>query len=263
MHFHIADVYADTGSPVHRMDPRLKLVTGLALIVFIGLTPVGAFGAYLGFFTLIMALVLVSRLDPWLVARRSLVALPFAAAAITLMFTVPGRTLGTVPLTGWTISEAGLVRFVSIMFKSMISVQVAVLLILSTHLSDILWALGALRVPRILVAIVSFMYRYLFLMAEEAARLTRARDSRSAFVGGNPAPTRSILFRARTTGRMVGNLFVRSLERSERVYGAMVARGYQGVVRQLTPPTIRLTEVASAAGVLLLGLVLMMFGILW
>jgi cobalt/nickel transport system permease protein len=244
------------------MDPRLKIVVTVALIALISLTAVGAFGSYLGFFALMMIGAVVARLDPWVVVKRSLVALPFALAAVTLIFTVPGRALGTVPMFGWTITEAGVVRFASIMFKSMVSVQAAVLLILTTHLADVLWALSALRLPQVLIAVVSFMYRYIFLLADEAVRLTRARDSRSAVVGSNPSLGRSVVFRARTVGRMIGNLFLRSFERSERVYQAMVSRGYQGTMRQLSPPPLRAQEVIVAAVTVLVGVFLTTFSIL-
>jgi cobalt/nickel transport system permease protein len=253
MHFHIADAYQETGSRLHRLDARVKVVLAVLMILLVGLTPTGAFGAYVGFFTLMMAGAVLARVDPLLVIKRSLVALPFAGAAITLIFTVPGRSLGQVPLVGWTISEAGVVRSMSIIFKSLISVQAAVILMMATHFTDVLWALSALRVPRVLVAIISFMYRYMFVLVDEALRLTRARDSRSAILAGNPNREQSVVFRAQTTGRMIGNLFLRSYERSERVYQAMVARGYRGELKQLDPPPLKMRDVLFAAVPLALG----------
>jgi cobalt/nickel transport system permease protein len=257
MHLHIVDAYQDTGSRLHHMDARVKVVAAIAMILLIGLTPMGAFGAYVGFFALMMLGAVLARVDPWLVMKRSLVVLPFAGAAVTLIFTVPGRSLGTVPLIGWTISEEGVIRFVSIVFKSLISVQAAVILMVTTHFTDMLWAMGALRIPRVLVSIISFMYRYMFVLADEALRLTRARDSRSAVIAGGPGKAPSVVFRARTTGRMIGNLFLRSYERSERVYQAMVSRGYQGEIKQLSPPRLGLQDVLLAAVPVLLGAGLM------
>ena len=256
MHFHVVDAYQDTGSPLHCMDSRAKFVMTVLVILLIGLTPVGAFGAYVGFFTLMMLGAVLARVDPLLVIKRSAVALPFTAAAIALIFTVPGRVLGTVPLLGWSISEEGIIRFTSIVFKSTISVQAAVILMLTTHFTDMLWAMSALRVPRILVAIISFMYRYAFLLADEALRLTRARDSRSAVMDGHSKAGHMLIFRIRTTGRMIGNLFLRSYERSERVYQAMAARGYQGELKQLEPPALKLRDVLFAAVPILWGIAL-------
>jgi cobalt/nickel transport system permease protein len=247
MHFNIVDAYQDTGSRLHQMDARVKFVLAVSLILLVALTPFGAFPAYVFFFALIMAGAVIARIDPLLVIRRSLVVLPFAGAAITLIFTVPGREIARVPGVGWPISEEGLLRFTSILFKSLISVMAAVILMATTHFTDMLWAMGSLRIPRILVAIISFMYRYLFVLGDEALRLTRARDSRSAVVEGNTNPGNTLLFRARTTGRLIGSLFLRSFERSERVYQAMVARGYQGELRQLSPPRLSVADVLLAA----------------
>lgn len=252
MHFHVEDAYQETGSLIHRIDARVKVIVTFLLILLIALTPMGAFGAYVGFFAIVMAGALVARVDPLSILKRSLIALPFAGAAVSLIFTVPGPSLGTVPLLGWSISSTGLMRFASIMFKSFVSVQVAVLMMQTTHFTDMLWAFGALRVPRVLVAIFSFMYRYLFVLADEALRLTRARDSRSAALSGSPG--RSLAFRAKTTGRMIGNLFLRSYDRSERVYQAMVSRGYRGELKQLGTPSLTPHDVGIGAIPLLLGL---------
>lgn len=252
MNSHLVNVYADTGSVLHTADPRAKVSAVLLLIVLVGLTPMGAFGAYVGFFALAMAGALVGRLDPLLVVRRSLIALPFALAAILLIFTVPGPPVLILPLTGWAITAPGLVRFASILFKSMISVQFAALLLATTHFTAMLWALGALRVPHVLVAIISFMYRYIFVLAE-AGRLARARNSRSAVLPGVRPRSRSLVFRARTTGRLIGALFLRSFARSERVYMAMVSRGYRGEVRLPNPQPLTARDALIAGLPVALG----------
>ncbi len=101
----------------------------------------------------------------------------------------------------------------------------------TTHFVDVLRALRAFRLPAILVAILSFAYRYLFILTEEAQRLLRARECRSAALDGKGGG--SVVWRAKVTGRLVGTLFLRAFERSERVYVAMVSRGYAGEIRSL------------------------------
>jgi cobalt/nickel transport system permease protein len=161
------------------------------------------------------------------------VALPFALAALALPFTVPGETIGHVPWVGWQITLEGVVRAGSIVAKSWVSVQIALLLVMTTTLPDLLWALRSLRVPEPLVAITSFMYRYLYVLADEAGRLLRARASRSAAIAGQRAGS-TWLWRGRVAGFMVGSLMLRSFERSERIYHAMAARGYSGELRNFT-----------------------------
>ena len=74
------------------------------------------------------------------------------------------------------------------------------------------------------MATISFMYRYLFVLVDEAMRLQTARDARSVGAG------RTLFWRAKVLGGMIGCLFIRSYERSERIYAAMLSRGYAGEV---------------------------------
>ena len=78
-----------------------------------------------------------------------------------------------------TITGPGLERFISILLKSWISVQMAIVLAASTPFPDLLLAMRAIRVPALLVAIFGLMWRYLFVLADEALRLLRARSARS------------------------------------------------------------------------------------
>jgi cobalt/nickel transport system permease protein len=166
--------------------------------------------------------------------RSAFFALPFMLAALPLIFTRPGDPLVTFEIgpLELTVSGEGLRQFTTIALKSWISVQAALLLSFTTPFPDLVEALGRLRVPRILVAIIGFMYRYLAVLAGEAGRLNRARASRSAVVEGRGGGT--VAWRARVVGGMVGSLFLRSYERSERVYAAMQARGFDGEFRTMT-----------------------------
>jgi cobalt/nickel transport system permease protein len=97
----------------------------------------------------------------------------------------------------------------------------------------------ALHVPKLLVAIFGLMWRYIFVMADEALRLLRARAARSGASRDAQYKTGgSLAWRARVTGGMAGNLLVRSFERGDRIYSAMAARGYDGEVRTLPLPAL-------------------------
>jgi cobalt/nickel transport system permease protein len=210
-------------------------VVALLLIVGVVATPERAWPAYPLLWTLLGSLAALAGLGPFRVARLATVALPFALAAAALPFTLPGNTIGVI--LGLPVSDAGLARFLAVMLKSWLAVQAALLLAMTTPFPDLLWALTSLRVPAALVAIVSFMYRYLGTLRDEAERLLRARTARSGALPGHKSGGR-IAWRARVAGGMVGNLFLRSYERSERVYAAMLARGYDGRMRLLTPPPL-------------------------
>ena len=241
--------YLAGSSPIHAMDARLKLPATVAYIFAVTLTPVGHWPA-LGLLALpLVAALTVSRLSPLLVLRRSALALPFVLAAVPLMFTKGGETLFSVPPFGWTASQEGLTAVLTILAKSWLSVVAAVILTATTPAAELLRATRALALPRLLVATVSFMYRYLFVIGEEALRQMRARDSRSACLPGQKAGGR-LGWRARVLGHIVGSLFLRSYERSERVYAAMQARGYDGEPRFLWDRAWRAAEVVAVAALL-------------
>jgi cobalt/nickel transport system permease protein len=242
--------YQAGSSPIHNMDARLKLPLTLAYIFAVTLTPVGHWLA-LGLLATPLAIaVAASRLPALLVLRRSALALPFIVVAVPLLFTKDGDTLFTLQPFGWTASEEGLTAVLTILTKSWLSVLAAIILTATTPTLELLRAMRSLGVPRILVATVSFMYRYLFVIAEEAQRLLRARDSRSAGLEGRKCGG-SVWWRAGVLGHMVGSLFLRSYERSERVYAAMQARGYDGEPRFLWDRAWRLVEIAVAVAIVL------------
>lgn len=233
LHFDLTDIYRDRESPVHRRDPRVKLLGALLFILATVSLPDGAWMAYGLLLLVALAGAGLTRLGPFFAVRRAYVALPFMLAALPIPFLSPGPVVWQLPILGWPISEPGLVRFVSILIRTWLAVQAGILLSATTRLPDLLWALGALRLPATLVNIIGFMVRYIFVLMDEAARMLRARAARSPRLEGKPrAP---ILWQGQMAGAMVGSLFLRSLERSERVYDAMLSRGYSGRMRMLSP----------------------------
>lgn len=229
------DRYQSGDSLVHRLDPRVKLLTTVAIILSNVFLPDGAWVSFFLTWIVILLLTRLAKISPAFILKRSMIAIPFALVAFTVMFTLPGTVLTEFQLFGWTlsISVEGLVRFLSILIRAWLSVQVAILLTATTSFPDMAHGLRHLRIPLILIAILSFMYRYLFVLSEEAQRLLQARAARSAKLPGGKRT--SVLWRAKNAGNMVGQLFLRSYERSDRVYDAMLARGFQGEFLTLNP----------------------------
>jgi cobalt/nickel transport system permease protein len=253
----LLDRYIAGVSPIHRLDARVKVALAVAYIVCASLLPVGAWLALLCLTALAWLAIVVSGVGVWTIGRRALVGLPFLLVAITVIWSVPGAPVLRVPLgfATLTATDAGLARFATIMWKGSLSVVVALLLSSTTHFLSVLGALRAFRLPRILVAILGLMYRYMFVLVDEAQRLQRARVCRSAATDGRGGGT--LWWRARVTGQMAGTLLVRSFERSERIYVAMLARGYRGDLRVLDTPAVAATDlrIGLGAGVLLVLIV--------
>lgn len=238
MHLHYLDPYRPRSSPVHALDPRVKLVLVIAFILTASLAPTGAWAAYILLFAISLSVILLSDLGMLTVLRRSALALPFVLAAVPLVFTVPGPAIASIG--GLSISGPGLTRLASIAIKSWLSVQMAIVLAMSTSFPDLLLAMRGIHLPRMFVSIFGLMWRYLFVLADEVQRMLRARAARSG-VGAEPRGRRvggTLAWRAKVAGGMAGSLFLRALERGDRIYLAMASRGYDGEVRSFPLPAI-------------------------
>ncbi len=261
MHINTFDHYQLHDSSIHRLDPRVKISATVLLIISNAILPDGAWIAFALTWGLVLSVSLLANIQINFILSRSIVTLPFAIAAVSVIFSIPGPTLTTLVLGSWQliITEPGLIRFASIMMRSWISVQMAILLTATTPFPDLIHAMRHLRVPDILVATISFMYRYLFVLSDEAIRLLRAREARSASKFGTGRQRTALLWRVKIAGNMAGQLFLRSYERSERVYNAMLARGYIGTLQTLNPHEMKPKDWVMGSAVLL---VLVFFQIL-
>ncbi len=224
------DRYREGTSLIHRLDPRLKLVATLAFVLAATSMPPVAWPVFALLAGLALVAVLASQIPLREALKHSAIALPFAGmVAISLPFTRGGEAIWSAQLGGLslTVTDQGLLLFAAVVVKAWLSVMLSGLLVATTRFPDLLQAMRALHVPAVLTATISFMYRYLFVLADEAMRLQTARAARSAGSG------RTVWWRARVLGGMIGSLFIRSYERSERIYAAMLSRGFGGEVRTL------------------------------
>ncbi len=259
------DPYLPGSSLVHRLDPRVKVGWALGFILAVALTPPDAWPVSILLVAIAAAVAILAEMPAGIVLRRAAMATPFALSALPLLFTVSGYELWTLPW-GWTVTYEGAVRCASVVMKTWLSVIMAGVLTATTRMPVLLGALRALGVPRLLVATINLMWRYLFVLVAEARRLMHARSARSA---ASPRPGLhaggSIIWRAKVTGSMAGSLFLRALDRADRTYGAMVARGYDGDIRtlRLAPLTLheRLSIILGLAGLgTVAGLGLLLWG---
>ena len=228
----LLDRYLEGRSWFHSADARIKLVMALGFIFATTSIPPGKWIGFAAMLALVWLAAAISRVGLLRVFLRSLVAIPFILIALPTVFTKPGIPLFELDLALFTLTGTleGLDFFISVLLKSWASVTAAVVLTATTPPLRLLEALRALRVPAVLVAIVMLMYRYLFVLVDEAQSLMRARTARSAAIG--PKSGGSLVWRAKSAGGMAGSLFIRTLDRSERIYMAMLARGYDGTLRQ-------------------------------
>lgn len=248
-------------SGLYRLDGRVNVALALGLILTSALLPNRPGGAYLLLLSALWSAALLSGISPAWLIRRGWLALPFGLAALPLAFTTPGPALLTLPLAGGlTLTAAGLMRFAAVLLKAWISLQAAALLTRTTSIPSILIALRTLKVPRLLLTVIALMSRYLFVFGETARQMLQAREARSSRADGNRGAGGSLQWRARVAGGMAGSLLLRSFERAERVYAAMLARGYDGEIRSLPQPALSSGSYRLLAGGLLFYLLVGLFG---
>ncbi len=203
MREHLLEPYESGTSLLHRAPAGAKLAAALVLLAGLVLVPRGAWGVFASVAAGLAAMVALSRVPPARLALRVLALEPFALGVAVLALAQPD----------------GVAHFAHLVVRSTLSLGTLVLLAATTRFTDVLAVLRALRVPALLVTTLALLHRYLFLLAEEARRLDRARASRT-FVSGRSA-------RWRGAAGAVAQLFVRASVRAERVHDAMVSRGWR------------------------------------
>jgi cobalt/nickel transport system permease protein len=182
-------------------------------------TPIQNLTAYGLFFTLLLILVRLSKLPYRTVFFRSLVEIPFVIFALLMPFFGTGEK---VSFLGLDLYEEGIWAGAGIVAKGTIGVITAIILSATTSARDLLLGLERLRVPAPLVNIATFMLRYLNVINDELGRMKIARESRGFETRG--------IASWRILAQTIGALFIRSYERGERVYLAMLSRGYTGAM---------------------------------
>jgi cobalt/nickel transport system permease protein len=217
-------------SPVHRLDPRVKIIGLLLVAVVAASTPAGAWAALVAYVVIGVALAVAARLPLRHTLRRMTIEIPFLFGALVLAL----------------VAADGGMRGGTLALKLTASVLAMIVLSSTTPFPRLLHGFEALRAPRMLVLIVSFMWRYLHVLGEEWHRMRVAREAR-----GHRARW---LWQERSIGPLIATLFLRSLQRGERVYLAMASRGFSGGVPAtvMAPSVLRTADVAFVAALALL-----------
>jgi cobalt/nickel transport system permease protein len=223
------DRYANLDSPLHLLDARTKVIGFSALIVTALSVRTGNTGEFFAFFFFMAILAGISQIPMQYVVVRTLGIVPFVLLA---GLSAPWRGSGG---WGW---------FLALLLRSILCLLILVLLTNTTRFVELLRGLRKLGCPRILVANLSFLYRYLFVLSDEVMRMRQARDSRRVGRSG-------VLAELRTFGSMLGTLMVRSFERADHMYHAMLSRGFSGEFPVAAPRRFSWRDLAFVAVVAL------------
>ncbi len=222
-HAFYAEELAKKNGLLQRIDPRVKIVALLPLIVIAALAR--QLWVIAALFVIAVVVGMLSNVPlATLVKRVWLGVLGFTGfLSLPALFLTPGQAIYTVPLIGWTVTAQGLRAALYLIMRAETAATFSVLLVLCTPWSNLLKALRVLRLPIVLVVILGMTYRYIFLLLRHAHDMFRSRKSR--MVGRLSGREQR---RAATAS--VGVLMSKTLQLSGDVYLAMRSRGFQGEV---------------------------------
>jgi cobalt/nickel transport system permease protein len=229
----------------HQLAPKTRILCAGLLVFAISLTPNGRWLTWAIYGLGVGAIVRLSRVSLSVLLRR--VAVEFTFISVILLGTLFREGGAIVWHWGWLqVGTEGLVTLGSVTLKALLSLTTLNILTLTTAVPDLLHGLRALRVPPLLVAILASMSRYVGVLADEFNAMRRAALAR------NLMATRR--WQRFVVGNMVGSLFIRTVERGERVHCAMLSRGYSGLLPAIetSPGTGRDVGALAAVGCLIL-----------
>lgn len=228
------DRYSRVPTLVSAVDPRVRILSALAILLTVVMAPPNRPGIMVVCAVPLAVYATIAGVPlGWLMARAAVV-LPFALVA-GAWIPFAGPEAG-----GW----GALAHLVG---RALVSAATLVLLASTTRFPLLLRGMEGLGLPRVLTTILSFTYRFLFVLVGEAERLEIAVRSRAPRARG----------RFRALARSVGYLFLRTYERAERVYQAMLARGFRGEVPAGEPLSI------SGGDVFVLGAAVFFVALAW
>ena len=225
MHHVLVDHWSQGSSPLHARDPRAKILVLLIFLIVLATTPASAFVTLVIDAAVLISGILLAGLPPAGLLFRAAAILPFSLAFALITW-----------LAGDPWRAAGLVE------KSYLSTVAVLLLVGTTPLARLLGALEALGTPRVLVLLAQFLYRYLFVISEQAQHLRLAAACR----GGSSAKRQS---RFRAAAGAIAVLFARSYHRAEGIHRAMLARGFGGRLALMNPLRFGARDAAFTAAI--------------
>ncbi|HUU68538.1 MAG TPA: cobalt ECF transporter T component CbiQ [Planctomycetota bacterium] len=240
MHHAYVDQLSAMSSPVHRLDPRTKIICTLAFCGIVVSVPADRLALLAWCVPPLCAALAVSRLPLLYFLKRCLLLSPFVATVLVFFPFTQHSGTEVARVGPLHVYSGGLLMSAVLAARFLCTVLAALILACTTPFAALLRGLEKFRVPRLFIMVLSFLYRYLFVLVDESDRMRRARDSRSPRPGGAGA--------LRAAPGMIGMLFIRTYDRSERVYSAMLARGFHGTVRTLDELHFHAADAAVLAG---------------
>lgn len=219
---------------IHHLDPCVKVLTTLLFIIVTTSFPKYEIAALLPLTFFPVVLILLGNL-PWnhLLKRLLLVApfVVFVGIFNPLFDHTPVLQIGPILLTG------GWLSFMSITLRLSLTVTAALILVATTGIDAICTGFLRMGVPKVIVIQLLFLYRYVHVLLDEFIRVMQAYRLRSFHGEG---------LRFKAWGSLVGQLLMRTIDRAQRIYQAMLCRGFDGEIRMLRTNQTNTTDILYA-----------------
>jgi cobalt/nickel transport system permease protein len=212
------DELSEMDSFVHRLNPVTKLIITFLFIIFVVSTDRYSVSRLTPFFMFPVIIISIAGLPEMYILRKTLMAMPFVFF-VGIFNPLIDREVAFI-LFGIGISY-GWMSFFVIMIKGFLTVSSVLILISTTGFYNVCTALRSLKVPKVFVVQLMFLYRYIFVLIEEGGKMSNARKLRLA---GNKAGLKSYI-------PLLGHLLIRTVEKAERIHTSMLCRGFDGEVR--------------------------------
>lgn len=220
--------YKDTF--IHNIDARVKLVGTLFYIIAIVSLPKYSVLQLVPFLLFPILFMTIGEIPVSFVIKRVFVVSPFIFF-VAIFNPIFDRNVAFY-FYGIPISY-GFLSFMSILIKFILTVSFIIILISTTSFAGLCYAMRYFKVPEIFVNQLLFLYRYIFVLTEETMRIIRARDMRSF---GNKGTELKFYI------KLAGSLLIRSLNRAERIYYAMLSRGFNGVIPYMKKRELKIKD---------------------
>ena len=248
---------AQKSTALHRLQPSVKLMITIIYIITVISFPPDEVSGLIPFICFPVFIMIIGEIPFKPLALRCMFALPFAFFAGISNLLISRNIefyLGELGIT------QGMISFSSLLLKTVLTVMFVLLLMSTTHMNDILYALIGFHLPSLIIVQIMMTYRYMSILLEETSKMYYAYLLRAPKEKG---------IKLKDMGSFLGQLILRSFDRAERIYHAMQCRGFEGSISFSKKDRLRIRDVLIivAIGSLLVFLrffnVSKMIGQLW
>ena len=234
--FKSLDLLADGDTAIHRLDPRAKVLATVVFVISVVSCGKYELAALFPFFLFPVFMITLGNVPALYLAKKIAVIIPFAVMVGMFNPLLDRQVMLHVGALGVT---GGWISFASIVVRAVLTISSALILVAVTGFPGICEALERLGMPQPFAVQLLFLYRYIFVLAEEGGQMARARELRTFGARGSGI---------RVYGSMIGHLLLRTWMRAERIHMAMLARGFTGAFHTRRHPCFGLREMVFILG---------------